>query len=801
MAINKKLIHFQKKETFNTKLHDGEILDTSIVFIKDTKEIWTHGQIYPCPYTEAEIANMLTNATTVKDGFMSKEDKTKLNGIATGAEVNAVTSVSGKTGAVTLSKMDVGLDNIDNTADADKPISSATQLALNKKVDTTTYTTEQNAQNTRLTNAETSIGKKVDTDIYNAGQSAQDERLSKIESLVTGSSANPELFRKANNVAIGAWVYDDLNPDAVDFYGNKSVADCWDFVLVDCEATANADGTQPIVGKLKHNNLLRFADGRFAPTVGITEAMRAECDVELYLDAEHTQKYCDAGGFNAESFYNEHGMANLYNAEGTEVRVLRPWETTETKYSIFLATDKDLYPIDRLVGESGTEWSGVMDTPLKWDGLDVEKFKLAPTGISPTSVCTVGNKSRCFFFTYEVADKNCGGSDGAFSIVTMFNNNRTYPRHSDIYQGTAGIYARANNADATSSYPFAEGGQHAYNVFNLCLEAKYGTKNLNNPTTWGTGLSSNDSCNNETTWLANGGVRYKLTGETNYTYQKYNNTADRICPNPIGLKTYWSNWLNGETPKEQCMESQMAMSFANERGIGQGEHFDFYGGEYWYYDVPETDRNDMSARVYKIMSQYDCTGAYDTDGNPVTFDVEVILRMSLYDGATLSGDIFSYNNGGSYLIGKYSGAINGNEMRTYLEPDQRKWGAVQTVMSGDASHRWPFEDTYIYLGKNSNSGNNFIRHRLPWATNKLVNGGSAQFGECAYNYDYCYWASGDTNIGKLFLVGVRSRLNAPFTSCSRRSVDCYNGFANTSRAICASAQVLLPAGWRSQGAT
>ena len=44
-----------------------------------------------------------------------------------------VTSVSGKTGAVTIDKTDVGLANVDNTSDANKPISSAVQAALNAK--------------------------------------------------------------------------------------------------------------------------------------------------------------------------------------------------------------------------------------------------------------------------------------------------------------------------------------------------------------------------------------------------------------------------------------------------------------------------------------------------------------------------------------------------------------------------------------------------------------------------------------------------------------------------------------------
>ena len=44
-----------------------------------------------------------------------------------------VQSVAGKTGAVTLAKSDVGLGNVDNTSDAAKPISTATQTALDGK--------------------------------------------------------------------------------------------------------------------------------------------------------------------------------------------------------------------------------------------------------------------------------------------------------------------------------------------------------------------------------------------------------------------------------------------------------------------------------------------------------------------------------------------------------------------------------------------------------------------------------------------------------------------------------------------
>lgn len=46
-----------------------------------------------------------------------------------------VTSVNAKQGVVVINKADVGLNNVDNTSDADKPISTAVQTALNAKED------------------------------------------------------------------------------------------------------------------------------------------------------------------------------------------------------------------------------------------------------------------------------------------------------------------------------------------------------------------------------------------------------------------------------------------------------------------------------------------------------------------------------------------------------------------------------------------------------------------------------------------------------------------------------------------
>lgn len=104
MAINKKLIHFKKKTTFTTELNAGNILDNSIVFIKDTKEIWTHGQLYSCSLTEEEINSIIKNSQSISDLTTAVGNKID--------ESTANTLISKAIGELT--KASVGLDNVTN---------------------------------------------------------------------------------------------------------------------------------------------------------------------------------------------------------------------------------------------------------------------------------------------------------------------------------------------------------------------------------------------------------------------------------------------------------------------------------------------------------------------------------------------------------------------------------------------------------------------------------------------------------------------------------------------------------------
>lgn len=51
-------IYVQTKELFLEKFDEGEVLNDAIVFIEDTKEIWTHGEYFCTPMSNSEIQNI-----------------------------------------------------------------------------------------------------------------------------------------------------------------------------------------------------------------------------------------------------------------------------------------------------------------------------------------------------------------------------------------------------------------------------------------------------------------------------------------------------------------------------------------------------------------------------------------------------------------------------------------------------------------------------------------------------------------------------------------------------------------------
>lgn len=93
-------------------------------------------------FTHSTVGLDIPAATTTKAGVMLAIDKAKLNNLKTQegitSDINAVqsnltTHITNKQNPHSVTKAQVGLGNVDNTSDADKPVSTAVQAELDKK--------------------------------------------------------------------------------------------------------------------------------------------------------------------------------------------------------------------------------------------------------------------------------------------------------------------------------------------------------------------------------------------------------------------------------------------------------------------------------------------------------------------------------------------------------------------------------------------------------------------------------------------------------------------------------------------
>lgn len=629
---------------------------------------------------------------------------------------------------------------------------------------------------------------------------------------------------------VGAWLdnantaspNDQDNPNALAVLGNREWALDWRPYLVDMTAVEGEIKKRP-VAEYKKNNWLRDIYGNWAIAVGITSAMRDECMANaLYTDNEGQNLYCAAGAYNPESFLAQcqietvDGVKKLThpklykavtdNEETTYVEVthyLMPWETAETKYSVVVGRRDTIYLLDNVIGASGKEWNGVIGSKAPvWDGVDIEAFALKPTGICPSPTTSIVednvSKLRSFFFNYNAADSYSKGNTGA-SGCTMFRNNGHY-RTNNISQVGTKTRARANNHVTTAPFPVAEGGFHARNTFLRCIETALGTKNLCAALRFSSGVSSVDSCGNETQWLANGGLRYKAEGAENWSYCRLDgNPAMYYGTGETKSTTNASNWLSGYGPLSKTMEAQIAVSFAVEFGIAAGERFEFNGCTWWYENpttsvfAPKTvAEGDMNCRVYKIVkgtfTGYASASATDT----TTFNIEVCVRTGLMLGCDMSGDGGPYWGGGCEVVGECvtapaSGSY-GYTLKAYIEPDQEKWVNENDVsVNIGTKFSSGFEDKYRYAGSVVTRSNGYIRRRLANTPLPAAMGGAYSRGECAYGYMANYWGAA----GKRTRVGLRFGSYANNSKLSARYLNASYSAGYTYSYYCGSAQVLL----------
>ena len=581
--------------------------------------------------------------------------------------------------------------------------------------------------------------------------------------------------------------------------GNKGWLNNMDFFLLDTTDNAGVD-TEPLM--LRRNNILRFAGGGWAPVVHISAAQAADATLQLFrkTTAGTYQEYCAAGEYDAEEYVENvlrkqyagtltgWNGTELYKSDGNggyvEAHTVLPWESTDDKWTIGIGYSQGLYLLDGVEGASGTVWKGLFTDVTEWDGIDMTPYYLAPTAVSPCPVATIRNggrtKTRNMFYL-TTGDTNCQGGSSLVGSTMFRQSGRTYPRVNDMTAVTDMNYARNNNAVASSPVPFAEGGYHARNTLITAIELLYSRKNPFRASQFGSGISSNDDCSDNVTWHQNGGIRHRQQGSSSYQYQKWEATPS-FYYNASAKSSNWSNMMSQYAPKEQCMESQLAASFAVEFGLAATTDatspvlFTMYGGHYYYMNVSDARKmaeGYMNVRVYKQME--DTLTVYNASGTAMTWEVSVILRMSLFGGLNLCGDIYDYCQGGAECIGNCTVDPNtsraGNSVDCYLITDQSKW-VNDTNITIDSGARFAIENSAYAIpqGSYTQLGNGYYKSRLAYSPMKLANGGDMASWQCCYGYTDNYWGT----FGKRSRIALRFRGYASSTICSPRYWSAYN---------------------------
>lgn len=137
----------------------------------------------------------ITSATISQAGLMSSSDKTKLDGLKDQAgitsDINAVqtnleTHINNKSNPHEVTKDQVGLGNVDNTSDANKPISNATQTALNGKFSAT----DGNALKQRVDNIPELVATDITVDSDNDSVNISLDQTSIVDGTISGTTIN-----------------------------------------------------------------------------------------------------------------------------------------------------------------------------------------------------------------------------------------------------------------------------------------------------------------------------------------------------------------------------------------------------------------------------------------------------------------------------------------------------------------------------------------------------------------------------------------------------------------------------------
>ena len=288
---------------------------------------------------QAAIDAVADSVSELRDDFDDSNEVTAqaLGELNTTAEIFKGLTINGHSvldGNITLSKEDVGLGNVENVSGSNLPVSSATQAALDTKVDkTTTVNSKALSSNIVLTASDIGLGRVNNTSdsekpVSTAQQTALDGKVDKTTT-VNGKTLSSNVTITLSDLGLG-----NLETSVINGEVGSTISDVNDNLINHKNATNNPHGvTKTQVG-------LGNVDNTSDEDKPISNATK-----EVIEDNERVTA-SSLSELREEIDQVEKTLAAAMNSLRNQIVACEIWKGTETEYSALVNKDTNtLYVI------------------------------------------------------------------------------------------------------------------------------------------------------------------------------------------------------------------------------------------------------------------------------------------------------------------------------------------------------------------------------------------------------------------------------------------------------------------------
>lgn len=345
--------------------------------------------------SDAYIKNKPVAATTSKDGFMSAADKTKLDGIAQGANAYTLPAATAQTlGGVkigsNISLADGGVISINKTN-----VTTALGYTPLESVDTSNFVT--------LSGTQTIAGKKTFSDIIYFNQQIQGNALS-ASKLQTARQINGTDFNGSANITTSKWgtsrnLTIGKTTKAVD--GSNEVS--WLTSEIADNATTTTDGWMSKEDKLALANLNSEFYGKEQVTVSVKKdgvAHSVQIDIKN-KDNDEVIATSTGSSLTTRIVYGVKYYVSVpdidkytISAESLEYTASQQMRTINLEYKRY-----DEITIDQTVTDPNSMISGdVNGTVLQWIRNNTHRYVAKKTGDGQVTICQLSDNDTTKFY-------------------------------------------------------------------------------------------------------------------------------------------------------------------------------------------------------------------------------------------------------------------------------------------------------------------------------------------------------------------------------------------------------------------